>query len=314
MSPSTSCSRSATKQDRIGRRDCADVAITPGAKLNECDLTGADLDRALVSLREPDERVTRMLLADLTGATMRGADLTGLSVAGGRLNGADLAKADLTNLSLAGAEATGLDARDATSDPKEGTGGGNFFDTNLSRRQLPRRGAERRLVQPLRPRRRRLRRRDLDLGRREHGELPRRRPDATCATRSGDSRVSFADFTGADLRGAALTPVDLDLGVPLSHDDARRQAEALEDRDCRAKEEERPEPAADPAVVGRRRPRPRQGRGDGEGDGHTGTPAKRPGSRSATSAWWRSTARTGLPTPLASQTIDGRLRRPPLMK
>jgi hypothetical protein len=35
-------------QDRIGRRDCADVAIEVGARLNECDLTGAFLERALV--------------------------------------------------------------------------------------------------------------------------------------------------------------------------------------------------------------------------------------------------------------------------
>jgi hypothetical protein len=118
------------KQDRIGRRDCADVAIEPGAKLNECDLVGADLDRALVSVRYPD--ATRMLGADLTGATMRGADLTGLSVAGGRLNGADARGAVLDNLSLAGAEATGLDAREATSDKAEGAAGANIFDARLT--------------------------------------------------------------------------------------------------------------------------------------------------------------------------------------
>ncbi len=68
-----------------------------------------------------------MLLADLTGATMRGADLTGLSVAGGRLNGADATGAVLDNLSLAGAEATGLIATDATSDRGEGTAGANYL-------------------------------------------------------------------------------------------------------------------------------------------------------------------------------------------
>jgi uncharacterized protein YjbI with pentapeptide repeats len=292
------------KQDRIGRRDCAGEAITPGAKLNECDLTGADLDNALVSRREPEKRVSRMLLADLTGVTARGADLEGLSVAGGRLNGADVSKADLTNVSLAGAEATGLDARGAASDPKEGTGGGNFFDTNLAGANFH--DAVLNGVS--------LNHADLDGS--DFGDAVWTSVDASTASfRDADlrdlrnpnqaiSRVPFADFTGADLRGAALTPLDLTWAYLCRTAMPDGSAEAREDRDCKAKEEKRPEPAADPAVVvdGSLK------RGEGEA------------TVRATIHWDAGeTARlsvgdlrlvavdgkTDVPTPLASQTIKG---------
>src|SRR5581483_2597615 len=33
-----------TPQDRIGRRNCSDMAVVPGAILNRCDLVGAYFD------------------------------------------------------------------------------------------------------------------------------------------------------------------------------------------------------------------------------------------------------------------------------
>jgi uncharacterized protein YjbI with pentapeptide repeats len=292
------------KQDRIGRRDCAGEAITPGATLNECDLTGADLDGALVSQREPDTRVSRMRLADLTGATARGAGLEGLNVAGGRLNGADLTNADLTNILFAGTEATGLDARGAVSDPKKGTGGGNFFDANLSGANFH--DATLNGVS--------LNHADLDGS--DFGEAIWTAVDASTASfRDADlrdlrnpegatSRVPFADFTGADLRGAALTPLNLTWAYLCRTAMPDGSAEEREDRDCKAKEEKRPEPAADPAVVV-----------DGSlerGKGET--------TVKATIHWDRGDAarlsvgdlrlvavdgKTDVPTPLASQTIKG---------
>jgi uncharacterized protein YjbI with pentapeptide repeats len=235
------------KQDRIGRRDCADVPVTPGAQLNECDLTGADLDQALVSQRRPDERISRMLLADLTGATMRGADLSGLSVAGGRLNGADLTNADLTNLSLAKAEATKLEARGAVSDPKEGTGGGNFYDTNLSDADFH--GAVLNGVS--------MNHADLDgadfgdarWASVEAGTASFRGADLTALRTLGTTRIPWTDFTGADLKGAALTPLDLEWATLCRTTMPGGKPDPLEDRDCKAKQEERPKPAADPAVA-----------------------------------------------------------------
>jgi uncharacterized protein YjbI with pentapeptide repeats len=292
------------KQDRIGRRDCAGEAITPGATLNECDFTGADFDGALVSSREPVERATRMRLADLTGATARGARLEGLNVAGGRLNGADFANADLTNVLFAGTEATGLDARGAVSDPKKGTGGGNFFDANLSGANFHEavlNGVS-------------LNHADLDHS--DFGEATWTSVDASTASfRDADlrdlrnperatSRVPFADFTGADLRGAALTPLDLTWAYLCRTAMPDGSAEEREDRDCKAKEEKRPEPAADPAVV----VDGSLNRGEGEA------------TVRATIHWDRGDAgrlsvgdlrllavdgKTDVPTPLASQTIKG---------
>jgi uncharacterized protein YjbI with pentapeptide repeats len=96
--------------------------------MNDCDLVGAYLDRAVVAKRVGE--TTHMMLADLTGATMRGALLAGLNVAGGRLNGADATGATINNLFLAGAEGTGLIAMDAVS--PMGQEGANMFDARLT--------------------------------------------------------------------------------------------------------------------------------------------------------------------------------------
>ncbi len=289
------------KQDRIGRRDCADVAITPGANLNECDLTGADLDGAVVSQRSPAGLISRMLLADLTGASMRGADLEGLSVAGGRLNGADLTNADLTNLSLAKAEAKKLEARGAASDPKEGTGGGNFFDTNLSDSDFH--GAVLNGVS--------MNHADLDgvdfgdarWASVEAGTASLRGADLSGLRVFGVTRFPWADLTDADLQGAGLSPVELEWVTLCNTTMPGGKPDPLEDRDCRAKQEKRPDPAPDPAVVV-----------NGDLDRGPGGVTVR-----ATVTWDADSAprlsvgdlrlvaidgRTGLPTPLAKETID----------
>lgn len=122
-------------QDRIGRRDCAAVAVRPGAKLNRCDLVGADFDDARISERYPQggDTGTRMLLADLTGATAQRSDMTGTSFAGGRLNDADLTEADISNVSMARTEATDLHAAESASDREEGTAGADLFAADLRR-------------------------------------------------------------------------------------------------------------------------------------------------------------------------------------
>jgi uncharacterized protein YjbI with pentapeptide repeats len=230
-------------QDRIGRRDCADVAITAGAQLNECDLVGAFLDRALVSVRTPD--ATRMLLADLTGATMRGADLTGLSVAGGRLNGADASDAILDNLSLAGAEATKLDAHDATSDREEGTAGANIFDARLTDADF--RGAVLNGVS--------LNHSRLD-GADFRGATWNAMQADTASFRDADLRglkgngesVYFADFTDARLRGAPLSAANLEWATLCRTQMPDDGLDPLADRDCRARVDPGPTPAAHPFV------------------------------------------------------------------
>ena len=297
------------QQDRIGRRDCADLPITPGANLNECDLTGADLDQAMVSQRRPDELISRMLLADLTGATMRGADLSGLSIAGGRLNGADLTNANLTNLSLAKAEATKLEARGATSDKVGGTGGGNFYDTRLTDADFH--GAVFNGVS--------MNHADLDgadfgdarWASVEAGTASFRGADLTDLHLFGTTQIPWTDFTGADLSRSDLTPLNLEWSTLCNTTMPGGKPDPEEDRDCRAKQEERPEPAKDPAVVVK-------------GDLDRG---KDEVTVKATVTWdgdgrlsvgdLRLVAidgRTGIPTPIAEATIDGGPRRPPLMK
>jgi uncharacterized protein YjbI with pentapeptide repeats len=289
------------QQDRIGRRDCADIPITPGAHLNECDLTGADLDRAEVSQREPDEKISRMLLADLTGATMRGADLSGLSVAGGRLNGADVTNANLTNLSLAKAEATKLEARGAVSDSKGETGGGNFYDTRLTDADFH--GAVLKGVS--------MNHADLDgvdFGDAqwtsfEAGTASFRGADLTGLHTFGTTRIPWTDFSGADLKGSGLTPTDLEWATLCRTTMPGGKPDPLEDRDCKAQQEERSKPAADPAVVVK-------------GDLDRG---KDEATVRATVSWdgaegGRLSAgdlrvvaidgRTGVPTQIAAQTID----------
>jgi uncharacterized protein YjbI with pentapeptide repeats len=234
-----------SRQDRIGRRDCADLAIVPGAKLNECDLVGADLDRALVSVRDPAG--TRMLLADLTGATMQGADLTGLSVAGGRLNGADATHAVLDNLSLAGAEATGLVARDATSDRRAEAAGANIFDARLTDADF--RGAVLNGVS--------LNHSDLD-GADFQGATWNGIDAETASFRGADLRglegegssVAFADLTDARLGGSSLTETALEWATLCHTELPDGVPAALADRDCRVGADPGPKPVDDPFVVG----------------------------------------------------------------
>jgi uncharacterized protein YjbI with pentapeptide repeats len=230
------------KQDRIGRRDCADIAIVPGAKLNECDLTGADLDRALVSVRYPD--ATRMLAADLTGATMRGADLTGLSVAGGRLNGADARGAILDNLSLAGAEATGLDARGATSDKAEGAAGANIYDARLTDANFS--GA---VLKGVSFNHSRLD--GADFGGAtwvsvEANTASLRGADLTGLKGFG-STVYLTDFSEAKLGGSPFVPIDLEWAY-LCHTQMP-DGKATSDRDCASKVDPGPKPVAGRKVM-----------------------------------------------------------------
>jgi uncharacterized protein YjbI with pentapeptide repeats len=224
-----------SKQDRVGRRDCADVAIVREAKLNECDLTGADLDRALVSVRDPAG--TRMLAADLTGATMQGADLTGLSVAGGRLNGADARGAILDNLSLAGAEATGLDARDATSDKKEGAAGANIYDARLAGANFE--GAVLKGVSFNHSRLDRANFHGATWTSVEANTASLRGADLTGLKGSG-STVYLTDLSDAKLGGAPFTPVDLEWAT-LCHT-AMPDGRSASDRDCKSEVDPGPKP------------------------------------------------------------------------
>lgn len=226
------------KQDRIGRRDCADLAIVPGAKLNECDLTGADLDRALVSVRYP--AATRMLLADLTGATMRGADLTGLSVAGGRLNGADARGAVLDNLSLAGAEATDLDARGATSDKTEkDSAGANIYDARLTDANFA--GAALKGVSF-----NHSRLEGADFSGATWVAVEANTADLRGADLSGlkgfGSTVYLADLGEAKLGGAPFSPADLEWASLC--DTLMPDGKTVSDRDCRGGIDPGPKPVA----------------------------------------------------------------------
>jgi uncharacterized protein YjbI with pentapeptide repeats len=231
-------------EDRIGRRDCSDVAIVAGAKLNECDLTGAFLDRALVSVRTPV--ATRMLLADLTGATLRGADLTGLSLAGGRANRADATGAVLDNLSLAGAEAIGLIAREASSDRLKGTAGANIYDARLTDADFE--GAE---LNGVSFNHSRLNGADFSgatWNAVEAGTADLRGADLRGLKGSG-SGVYFADFTEAQLKGAALSAADLEWATLCNTQMPASSMDELADRDCRARTDPGPEPAAHPHLT-----------------------------------------------------------------
>ena len=222
----------------------SDVAIVPGAQLNRCDLVGAFLDRALVSVRTPV--ATRMLLADLTGATMLGADLTGLSVAGGRLNGVDATSAVLDNLSLAGADGTGLIARDATSDRMQGTAGANIFDARLTDADF--RGAVLNGV-------------SLNHSRFDGADFRGATWNAvqadTASFRGADlqglkgvgSSVYLADFTDAKLQRAPLSAIDLAWATLCHTLMPDGQPPAGDDRDCRTRTDPGPTPAAHPYVI-----------------------------------------------------------------
>jgi uncharacterized protein YjbI with pentapeptide repeats len=187
-----------------------------------------------------------MLLADLTGATMRGADLTGLSVAGGRLNGADATRAVLDNLSLAGTAATGLIARDATSDRLQGTAGANVYDALLTDADF--RGA---LLNGV----------SLNHSRFDGADFR----DATwnsvmaetASFRGADlrglkgvgSNVYFADFTDAKLQGAPLSASDLAWATLCHTLMPDGNPPGGDDRDCRAQSDPGPTPATNPYVI-----------------------------------------------------------------
>lgn len=230
-------------QDRIGRRDCSDVAIGPGAQLNRCDLVGAYLDRALVSDREHS---TRMLLADLTGATMRGATLSGLSIAGGRLNGADATRAVFDNVSLAGAEAIGLIADNATSDREEGVAGANFFDTRLTDAVFTDAVLNGLSLDGSRLNGANFR--DATWGGVTAQLANFRGADLRGLKKVGGSDVVYmADFTDANLQRASLSVKDLEWAT-LCHTLMPTPPE-VNNRDCRAATDPGPTPAPDPYVT-----------------------------------------------------------------
>jgi uncharacterized protein YjbI with pentapeptide repeats len=238
-------------QPRIGSDDCSATPIVAGAPLNYCDLVGADLDGALVSVHDPksDEgrrpsRSTRLQRADLTGATLVRADISGASIAGGRINGADLTRAKLDNLSLAGTEAVELIAVGASSDKKGEDSGANLFDTNLTRADL--RETEFNGVSFAHATLNGARLGDARWQAALADGASFRGANLAGATLGPGSSVYFADFTDADLTGtdlddlrlawATLCDTTLPAGVPA---DRRR-------RDCRDGQEDATQPAPDP--------------------------------------------------------------------
>jgi uncharacterized protein YjbI with pentapeptide repeats len=235
--------RFGTPQDRIGRRSCASVEVVPGANLNRCDLVGAFFDRALVSTRA---KATRMLLADLTGATMRGADLTGLSVAGGRLNGADAASAVLDNLSLAGAQAIGLLAQKSTSDLRQGAAGANIFDAQL--RDANFEGAVLNGVSLYHSRLERVNFHDATWNSVIADTATLRGANLSGLKGTG-STVTFTDLTDADLRRAPFTAQDLFWATLCHTEMPDGRPPGGENRDCRANVDPGPPPAPNPYVA-----------------------------------------------------------------
>jgi uncharacterized protein YjbI with pentapeptide repeats len=132
-------------QPHIGTEDCSDRAVEPGVIDNYCDFVGADFDHAKISWHDPngsegrkDSGSSRFQHADFSGATMIGVEISGASVAGGRMNGADLTNGKLDNLSLAGTEAVGLVAVNARSDRDRVDSAANLYDTNLTGADLRR--------------------------------------------------------------------------------------------------------------------------------------------------------------------------------
>jgi uncharacterized protein YjbI with pentapeptide repeats len=200
-------------QPHIGTDDCSDIAIVPGAMLRYCDLTGAFLNAALVSIHDPksdegrvDSKSTRMERADLTGATAVRSDFSGASIAGGRLNGLDLTDAKLDNLSLAGAEAVELIARGATSDKDARDSGANFFHTNLTGADL-----SQTVFRGVSVGRARLDQASLAGATWESiGDGATFRNADLNGASMGASLVNWVDFTDADLSDSTLTDLQLD--------------------------------------------------------------------------------------------------------
>ncbi len=199
-------------QPNIGREDCSGIPIVPGALLRHCDLMGAYLDYALVSVHDPKSsegkrpsRSTRLERADLTGATAFHSDFSGASIAGGRLNGVDMRRAKLDNLSLAGAEAIELNARGATSDKDARDSGGNFFRTNLEDADL--RDTVFRGISVGRAR--------LDGAKIQGATWEAIADGATfrgadlTGAKMGTAHIDYADFTDAILTGTTFTDIQL---------------------------------------------------------------------------------------------------------
>lgn len=201
-----------TPQAHIGTEDCSGTPIVPGAVLHYCDLVGADLDGALVSIHDPksddgrvDSQSTRMERADLTGATAVRSDFSGASIAGGRINGIDLRDAKLDNLSLAGTEAVEITAQGATSDKDARDSGANMFDANLTGSDLS--GTVFRGISVMRARLDGANLRGATWESFGNGATFRG-ADLTNAS-LGASQLEFADFTDADLSGSTLNDLQL---------------------------------------------------------------------------------------------------------
>jgi uncharacterized protein YjbI with pentapeptide repeats len=237
-------------QPHIGRDDCSDTPILPGARLNQCDLVGADLDGALVSVHDPNSdegrtpsRSTRLQRADLTGATLVRADVSGASIASGRIDGADVTGAKLDNLSLAGTEAIELIAVGATSDRKGEDSGANLFDADLT-------GADLRQSEFNGVSLQHAQLKDANLrGARWAGILADgaglRDADLTGATFGAGSSFYFADLSGANLMGTDLS--DIGLTWPLLCRTTLPAGSLLDaQRDCRARVESPTTPAPSP--------------------------------------------------------------------
>lgn len=211
------------------RRPPAETRAGPGADLRSADLRGADLSgRSLGGARLDG--------ADLRGARLDGADLRGARLCDARLDGASLRAADLTGADLRrttapGARAGGLVARNARWDGAEWRGadldeavledasarGARFDRASLRGASLGRARVERAVfdgavVEGLR----------LEA---VHGR------GSAWTGAGGRPLVTGGDYTGADLRGAAVDAwarpgVKLG-GVRLHPGAAARHAEAL---------------------------------------------------------------------------------------
>lgn len=183
-------------QPNIGRKDCSAIPIVPGAILRHCDLVGAHLDGAVVSLHDPKANnckvqasSTCMERADLTGATAVRADFSGANIAGGRMIGADLSQAKLDNVYLAGTDARQLIALKATSDAQGRDSGADMFAANLAGADL-----------------RETTFRGISIG---HARLDNARLNGAHWEAFGDgASLRGADLTGADLGQSSITWAD----------------------------------------------------------------------------------------------------------
>jgi uncharacterized protein YjbI with pentapeptide repeats len=242
-----------TPQGRIGRRDCAAVAVVPGARMDHCDLVGADFDDARISERYPQggDTGTRMLVADLTGVTARRADLTGTSLAGGRMNDADLTEADISNVSMVRTEAHDLTAVEAVSDPEQGTAGADLFAADLARADFARATLNgvsfgRSTLTGARFANASWEAVEAEGADFRGANLRDVRPSSAGAAIA--PKLTFADLAEADLRGAAFLPTDLTWSILCHTPMPSADQDGASDRDCRAKVDPGPTPVAQPLV------------------------------------------------------------------